>query len=243
MNTQSHLDHLRADVERIAHVVERGDLLAPIAACPGWDVRELVLHLGKVHRWAEEAARTVGRPMSTSVPPDADRDLAAWIRDGGEQLVTTLQQIPADAPTWHPFPVAMVAGVWARRQAHETSIHRWDVEKATGAAAPIDAELASDGIDEYFELGLPRLVVRETITIPDSSMHVHCTDVAGEWLVWNDGGELRIRREHAKGDAALRGPAEAIQLRLWNRMSDRVDELDIVGDVAVAEQWLSLGGL
>jgi hypothetical protein len=50
-------------------------------------------------------------------------------------------------------------------------------------------------------------------------------------------------REHAKGDAALRGPAEAILLRLWNRDSLRAAELDEVGDPAVAAAWLAVPGM
>ena len=102
---------------------------------------------------------------------------------------------------------------------------------------------ASDGIDEYFELVLPRLGVREHVEVPTGSFHVHCTDVAGEWLVERDGDALRVTREHAKGDAALRGPAEAILLRLWNRDSPRAEELNEVGDPAVAAAWLSLPGM
>ena len=80
--------------------------------------------------------------------------------------------------------------------------------------------------------------------VPSGSFHVHCTDVPGEWLVTtDDDGALVVRREHAKGDAALRGPAEAILLRLWDRPGARAGELDVVGDAAVADAWLALPGM
>jgi uncharacterized protein (TIGR03083 family) len=132
--------------------------------------------------------------------------------------------------------------VWPRRQAHETAVHRWDAEQAIGRPTAIDPELASDGIDEYFEVMLPRKVVRDGIELPAGSLHVHCTDVPGEWLLQVDGGVLHMTREHRKGDAALRGPASAILLRLWGRRPHDADELSLVGDDAVLDAWLSLGG-
>ena len=111
-----------------------------------------------------------------------------------------------------------------------------------GATTSIDAALASDGVDEYFGVMLPRLLEREQLPLPDSSLHVHCTDVAGEWLVQRgDDGQLDVRREHAKGDAALRGPAAALLLRLWGR-TQADDGIDVVGDEAAAAGWLALGG-
>jgi len=38
--------------ERFASVAEAGGLNAPIAAFPGWDMQELVKHVGMVHLWA-----------------------------------------------------------------------------------------------------------------------------------------------------------------------------------------------
>ena len=122
-------------------------------------------------------------------------------------------------------------------------MHRWDAERAVGLDAALDAELASDGIDEYFELAIPRLIARSGLTVPDGSLHVHCTDVDGEWLVWSENGEYHMIRAHQKGDAALRGPAAPILLRLWGRDSGRDDELSPVGDESVLAAWLSIAGM
>jgi uncharacterized protein (TIGR03083 family) len=240
--TETYLDHIRADVERFAAALERGPLDAPVEACPGWDLARLAAHLGSVHRWARRAVLDVTRPDPTQ-RPDPDTDWVPWLREGAAALIEALASVDPDGPTWHPFPVAQVARIWPRRQAQETVVHRWDAEAAVGSPSPIDPELASDGIDEYFEIALPRLGVRERIELPPGSLHVHCTDVAGEWLVERDDDGLRVVREHAKGDAALRGPAEAILLRLWNRTSRRAGDLDEVGDQAVAAAWLALPGM
>lgn len=237
-----YVSHLRADADRMARAVETGPLDAPVAACPGWDLRALVAHTGWVHRWANAAASSGQRPEQTDFPAPGDADLADWLRDGASDVAAALAAIDPDAPTWHVFPVARVGRVWPRRQAHETALHRWDAEHAIGAAGPIDPQLASDGIDEYFEVMLPRLVARDGATLPEANIHLHCTDTAGEWTAHTENGELRFTREHAKGAAAIRGRAEDLLLAMWGRPTPD-GALDIVGDRAVADAWLALGGL
>jgi uncharacterized protein (TIGR03083 family) len=233
--------HILADTERMAQVAEQGPLDAPVAACPGWDVRQLVGHMGFIHRWANEAATTAVRPTVNEYPaPEGASDLAAWLRDGAAVLAATLRTIDPDGPTWHPFTVERVGRLWPRRQAHEVLVHRWDAEQAIGAPSPLDPELASDGIDEYWEVMLPRRLTRGDLTLPTTSLHVHCLDTPGEWTARVIDGQLTFTREHAKGDAALRGRAEDLLLSLWGRPSTQ--PLDIVGDASAAAQWLALGG-
>ncbi|MEO6651594.1 MAG: maleylpyruvate isomerase family mycothiol-dependent enzyme [Ilumatobacteraceae bacterium] len=252
MNVANHhpvdwyVDHLLSDAHRFAALLDGSSCDVPVAACPGWDVNRLAEHTGQIHRWARFCIEH-GRPPSAtesqgleSFDPDAAGE---WFLSGARALADVLRDIDPEAPTWHPFPVDHLAAVWPRRQAHETAIHRWDAERAVGIDATIDAALASDGIDEYFEIVIPRLAVRERIELPSGSLHVHCTDVPGEWLVWVDGEGFHVRRVHEKGHAALRGPAEPILLRLWGRESDRADELSPVGDESVLDAWLSVAGM
>ena len=164
--------------------------------------------------------------------------------EGGEALVEALASVDLDAPTWHPFPVAQVGRVWPRRQAHETVVHRWDAEAAVGPPSPIDPELASDGIDEYFEIAAaPARSCASNAQLPPGSFHVHCTDVAGEWLVTATTTGCSVVRAARQGRCRAAGPAEAILLRLWNRDTPRAGELDQVGDPTVAAAWLALPGM
>ena len=238
-----HIDHLRTEAERFATAIERSDLAAPVASCPGWTISRLTEHLGQIHRWADFCA-------SNSRPPSAEEadaletydetDATEWFRSGAAQIAATLDRLDPTAPTWHPFPVEQVGAFWSRRQAHETSMHRWDVEDALGTAGPIDAELASDGIDEYFEAIVPRLA-QKGAELPAGSLHVHCTDVAGEWLVSLVAGEYQVIRAHEKGDAVMRGPAASMLLRLWGRAVDD-PEVQHFGDEGVLADWLAVGG-
>jgi uncharacterized protein (TIGR03083 family) len=244
-----YLDQLRADARRIAEVLPTAALDARVAACPDWTVGELVGHLGGVHRWALHAVREGQRPAwspASAVDDTTGTDgasLAAWLVEGADALADALAEAADDAPSWNPFGAEQVAAFWSRRQSHETMMHRWDVEAAAGSTTPMPPELASDAIDEFFEVIVPRGVSRGSVEVPAQSLHVHCTDLAGEWLLWADpDGRLSMRREHAKGDAAVRGPAESLLLFLWGRIDVRDGALDVVGDIDAATRWSRLTG-
>ena len=252
--------HVGADTERFAEAIERGPLDASIGACPGWDLQRLALHLGHIHRWARIAAATGAAPDATTVPgppddPSDPRALADWLRAGGSALVDTLSQVDPAAPTWHPFPVPLVAGVWPRRQAQETQVHRWDAQRAVGDTEPLDPALASDGIDEYLTMMLPRLLQRDGVVLPEGSLHLTCTDTPGCWTVSSVGGEMFVSGcpdetdPAGAGDATgsshpgrgyVHGTAEQILLTLWGRSSS--DDLRIDGAREVAAEWLAVGG-
>ncbi len=238
-----YLGHFRMHADALADAIEAGPPDVPIAACPGWDLSQLAKHVGQVHRWAAFCVREGRAPSREEAgalgafEPDGAAD---WYRESASIVADALDGIDVTAPTWHPFPTDQVAGFWPRRMAHEVVVHRRDADLAIGRATDVDAELASDGIDEYFEVTIPRKVA-DGAELPTGSFHVHCTDVDGEWLVWAEDGEYRMIREHQKGDAALRGPAAQIFMRLWNRDAPD-DELSPVGDEAVLLSWTSLGG-
>lgn len=244
--TDWYVEHLLGDAERLAELLEAEPLDTPIPACPGWDLSRLTEHIGQIHRWAGFCAAHGRRPSEDEAAAleSYDASIAAdWMRAGVRELAATLRDLDPEAPTWHPFPGEQSNRFWPRRQAHETAVHRWDAEQACGRTAGIDPGLASDGIDEYFEIVLPRLVAAGRATLPTGSLHVHCTDVPGEWLLWGDDDGYQMIRAHQKGDAALRGPAAAILLRLWGRQSADADQLSPVGDESVLAAWLAIGGV
>src|SRR5262249_13758390 len=92
-----HIARLRAEGELLASAAERAGLDAPVPACPGWRVRDLLKHLGYVHRWAagyvrEQHARWVDRASEAEILRGGPEDeaLAGWFRDGHAALVRAL---------------------------------------------------------------------------------------------------------------------------------------------------------
>jgi uncharacterized protein (TIGR03083 family) len=186
--------------------------------------------------------QTAAMPDRGAVERPASQDeLLDWFTAGTANLLETLSDIDPTGPTWHPFAPPQLAGLWPRRLAHETTIHLLDAQLACSDKQGVDAVMASDGIDEYLTVTLPRVLVGDGATSPTTTLHIHCTDVEGEWLIVPSPDGLIITREHAKGDAALRGPAGALLADLWGRRG-ALGDIDIAGDTDVAASWLAIGG-
>ncbi len=239
-----HLTHLRREAAGLADAVAAGAADAPIAGCPGWTLRGLAKHVGTVHRWARAAVLTAEVPSldpeGDPMPERAD-DMAQWLRDGAGRLIDTLSATDVSAPTWHPFPVEpKVAGLWRRRQCQETFVHRIDAELAIGREPVIDRELAADGVDEYWNVMLPRMLSREGRTTPSSVLAVRLTDGPGEWLVDGASGSVVLGAASAPA-ATISGTAATMLLRLWGRPV-AAGEIAVSGDPAAAAEWLALGG-
>jgi uncharacterized protein (TIGR03083 family) len=233
LRTATYVAHLRADAERMAVAYGRGPTDAPVAACPGWDVTRLVEHMAFIHRWADFAVRNAAAAGTDDVAePDSGTDLAEWLRSGAATLADDLLAVDPDAPTWHPFPVERAAWVWARRQAHETAMHRWDAETATTGTSTLDARLAADGITEYVELAVPRIAQREHVELPSATVRIECTDV--------DGADHVLGPSDRPAVATLRATAEQALLVLMGRTPR--SSFEIAGDVDAADAWLSIPG-
>ncbi|MFM2078344.1 MAG: hypothetical protein RJA49_2234 [Actinomycetota bacterium] len=239
-----HLALLRADLARFADAVEHGPPDAPVAGCPGWTLFDLGVHLGDVHRWVLGALATGGPPTGAHddpAPTVGSAALAAWVRAGSTRLLTALDAVDPDAPTWHPFPVEpKLAGLWRRRQAHEASVHRWDAERAAGGSPTIDAAFAADGVDEYWTVMLPRMLQREQRRTPASTVAVTLADTGQRWAVDGGSGLPVLLPAGAPADAEFTADAASALLRWWGRPV-HVEPV-IAGDPSVMDAWLQLGG-
>lgn len=146
------LAYLQRDSEALLDAVT--DLRAPVPGCPDWDVGDLVFHVARVHhRWRHvardavttvEGVKAIGRPER---PPD--ERLVAWARDEARALVAALRDLDLEATRWNFSRGPQVGAFIPRRMAHETAVHRWDVESATGTARRLPTDLAADGVDEF----------------------------------------------------------------------------------------------
>ncbi len=239
------LDHsavIRDEGER-ALAALAADADGTVSWCGDWRVRDVVAHIGGGHHMTAQIV--AGRPTTdmsvraTLAPPEDDGLLAEWVGAGTTGLLDQLAASEPDDECWSWYPDDQTVGFWARRMAHETLVHRWDAERGAGVAAePMDPVVASDGIDEMLEVfvGLTRVLFEAPGE--GESAHLHCTDTDGEWLItFPAPSERVVTREHAKGDVAFRGPAEALLLFLWGRDGGAVDT---VGDPAVADRWREL---
>ena len=235
-----YLQSVRTDGLAFADIVRASPLRTPIATCPGWDLRALTEHLGAVHRWARLAAITGRQPEDSAIEaaPQEQGALADWLAEGADALADSLASIPDGAPTWHPFPVPLVARVWPRRQAHETAIHHWDAGSAVGQAPTIDPMRATDFVGEYLSVVVPRVIDRDGRRAPQGELHLVLVDSGVEFGVRVEGTVVDVVDPHALRDpATITGTAEDVLLALWRRRP-----LVDAPTSGRAADWLAFGG-
>ncbi len=216
----------------------RIDLDAAVPSCPGWTVADLVGHIGGAWGWASAVVRSGERSNAPIAPDDiGGMALVGWAEGQLQNLLGALENADPSANCW-TFGLPRTPVFWFRRQALETAVHTWDCTGAVGEQAPIDAELASDGIDEFLSAMVPRQVKQRPDVWTGQSLHLHRTDGEGEWTVrLGPDGEVSTDRAHGKGDVALRGSASSLYLWCLNRVP--ADDLELFGDPAVAALWTS----
>jgi uncharacterized protein (TIGR03083 family) len=234
MEPAQYLDSLARDSELLADAAEAAGPGADVTGCPGWNVEDLLRHCASGDLWARTIVET-GNRASHDLPADAPTGagLVPYFREGARALVQSLAATDPTASVWTFAAADRTAGFWYRRRAQETSVHRFDAQTAAGDAGPIAAELAVDGIDEFLTVFLPRLA--DAVATDGETLHFHCTDVEGEWLIARDGDEVRVTREHAKGDVAARGSASDLLLFIWGRVP--ASRLEVFGDAAALDRF------
>ncbi|MFC5241726.1 maleylpyruvate isomerase family mycothiol-dependent enzyme [Streptomyces atrovirens] len=237
MKSALFLETLEKEGQLLADAAERAGTDAAVPTCPGWHVRDLVRHTGAVHRWAAAFVadgHTEPRPMGEDPVLDGT-GLMAWYRDGHRLLVDTLAGAAPDVEcfTFLPGPPSALA-FWTRRQAHETTVHRFDAESARGGTpSPVATDFAVDGVDELLRGFHARPKSRVRTPAP-RVLRVRATDADAVWTV-RLSQEPPVTSRGADGDAEceLAGPAEQLYLALWNRVPIPA----VSGDPELAALW------
>ncbi|AJE80729.1 hypothetical protein SLNWT_0353 [Streptomyces albus] len=236
MEISAYTGFLDREGRLLAEAAEEAGLDAKVPTCPGWQVRDLVRHTAMVHRWATgfvREGRTETRPMDGEGGLDG-AELLAGFRAGHGALLDALESATPELDCWTFFAAPSPLAFWARRQAHETTMHRFDADSARGGTpAPVDGVLAVDGIDELLTgfHGRRRSRVR---TPEPRTVHVLTTDEGASWsLRLSDGPPVAERGLTGEPDCVLSGPASKLYLALWNR----VPFPEITGDARLAALW------
>lgn len=255
--TDTHLAAIAVAAQRLADAATEAGWSAPVPTCPRWTAAHLVAHQGMVHRWAAGQLRRDPAPVpsQTTILRTVPRaELRAWFADGVDTLLGTFRATPPDAEAMvflndAPPPRAF----WARRQAHETTIHAVDALAAslqrtpTAAEAAIDPDLAADGVDEllrgFFTRGTSRLATGEPFTIavrPDGAARAWLVRVGTERITTERITTERISERTSErppgppdADVVFAGSAAQLYLGLWNRG----DEIRASGRTEVLARW------
>jgi uncharacterized protein (TIGR03083 family) len=239
MEYREHCHALRREGHALGAAARQAGMGAPVPACPDWQIADLVGHVGRLHHYVVSTIESGGEDptdgWAAAEPPAVDVRLD-WFEQGVDLVSDALLRVDAASPAWS-WTTDATAGFWARRQANETAVHRWDAQTANGATEPIEYGLAVDGVDEFFGL-IPFWKGEASLQGAGESIHLHATDGEGEWFVRLAADRVIVTREHAKGDVALRASASDLLLFLYGRVDRSAG--DVFGDESLLDRWQQL---
>ena len=208
------------------------DLDAAVPTCPGWTVRDAVTHTAEVYEHKLACIAAGGTRPEPWPPSWAERDPVEWYADAHQRLLRVLRDTDPAAPSWTWWPPDQTAGFWVRRMAQETAVHRADVESASGAIGPVDAELATDGVDEVLVLMLAGDWSDEVV--PHLTGTATVTTGGRSWRIVMTPAEVTVEETGGDAEASVGGDPSDVLLWLWGRVAD--DAVRIDGDADVARR-------
>jgi uncharacterized protein (TIGR03083 family) len=236
LETEEYLVALSRESKSLADAASAAGTSVPVPTCPGWSVADLLIHCITGDLWARRIVERRSIERSAPERPDdlpSGEALVQRFLEGADALVDAMKRTEPDTPVWTFSSADRTAQFWRRRRANETTIHRYDAQLAAGSPADIKASLAVDGIDEFFTVFVPRW--GKDAVVPGKTLHFHCTDVEGEWVVAGGQDGVTVTNQHTKGDAAVRGSASELLLAVWRRMP--MSELERFGDTELLDQF------
>ncbi len=231
---------IESESERFLQAVQIADPSAQVPTCPDWTAEDLLWHLTEVHAyWAailRERAQTEEESEAaeaTKPQRPADRDARVQLfRQQTSALLAQLRERDDSEPAWFWLETAKTVGSTLRMQAHEATMHRVDAELTAGIeSAPIDPELAADGIAHGVQVmwgwwaTLPGFVFRPvggavalTASDLDRTWHVQ----PGRWVGVGQSGTSYdepgvVLTDRTEAVATVTGTAETLERWLWGR--------------------------
>ncbi len=247
MDHGQHCDHLEHEIERFATAVDGARPGTPVPSCPGWSVAHLTEHLGTVHRWAEHLVRVRAprRIAAEEMDLGQPETSAAWLRSGGQSLVTTLRATDPDAEMW-AWGADQHVRFWSRRQLHETMVHRMDAQLARGQAPDAQPSVAADAIDEFLaNLGAAAYFSPAVRNLRGHNQRLmfNAIDEHQAWVITLQPDGFEVCRGSGSQEASLSGTALDLLLVLYRRLPPTVPAVTISGDESLVERWLANSAL
>jgi uncharacterized protein (TIGR03083 family) len=244
---------ISASAARLAEIARTHDPDLPVPTCPDWTLRQLATHIGRVHRWAAHivTTRAADYVPFNSVPdgryPTGPAERAVWLLAGADRLIGAITDA-GDTPVW-AFGRQAPACFWARRQSHETMVHRADAELAVGCDVVLDADLAADGIDEWLSMATDarRPADGSAGLAPGTSLRLQVSGShqARGWLITGGptGPSVQSSAESPApgaedGAVTVAGTADRLLLVLVRRLTAEDAGVTVTGDHAVLTGWL-----
>ncbi|GLY66266.1 maleylpyruvate isomerase N-terminal domain-containing protein [Amycolatopsis taiwanensis] len=249
MSGQALIDHgrfletLGVEVELLTGAARAAPPDTPVPACAGFTVGEIVRHVGGIYRVARLWITEGHRPRRWQSDPVPGQTTEQYLRTG---LAALLGELTTHDPGQYAagwWPADLTYGFWSRRMAHETTIHRTDVQGAAGVdITEIAEDIAIDGIDEvlsaWFGRRLPMLGLSGTTTRSVAVQTAGHTWIAragpDETIAWHCSAA-----EAEQADSIVSSSPMSVYLWLWGRVGHHAVTWDGDPD-AIAQLWALL---
>ena len=196
----------------------------PVPSCPEWSVSRLVGHLARAYELATAAVTAgedAGRP-STSRPPQGWDAVLAHHDERLTALLDALRTADPQTPAWHFSPTApKTVAFWARRTAHDATVHRIDAQLAAGQDGPVDPGFAADGIDDVLTRLIQRRLEFWSTAQLSGTVLYHAADAGRAWTVRLVPGQLPQTSPETvvEPSASVVGLADSVYRAAWGRPS------------------------
>ena len=243
MDRARYIELLAEDGALLLQAARATDLDNPVPPCPGWTVRDAVTHTADVYVDKMTIISLRGGKTETWPPERPDGwEPISYYEQSLNRLLDTFATMDDDAPAATWWPSDNKAGLWVRRMAQETCVHRYDVQTGAGSVTPVDAELATDGVDEILKLFL--------VGPWWDDDKWEQPDLCGKYVVSTGGRTWQAVMEPRKvtvtedvegeADATISGDPSNVLLWLWGRVPE--SDVTIEGDASKFRQRLALVG-
>lgn len=239
LELERYLDELANQGTALRAAASQCRLPTGIASCPGWTVERLMGHMTKVHSWATAILRGVD-PNAFEFDPPEQHELFEVYDAGLAALLDQLRTAPAGLKVWTFVPAESATLFWARRQAHETAIHRVDAELAAGyGVQDFPADFAADGIDELLTALAPHNFDLERFCdglTGERRLSLTPLDCNSSWTLTVGENRFACRPESVdRADLSVFGTVSDLYRWVWNRADDA--DVALRGDLGLADRW------
>lgn len=244
MDAAQYADHIESEGHALVAAASAAGLEAPVPTCPGWTVTDLLRHVTFVHRWA---TKYLVEQLTEMQPPVKEGEilrtgpigdaLLAYVTAGVDELVEAVRAASPDLQCWTLMRSGSPRDQWARRQAHETTIHRADTELAAGrAVTSVAAAFASDGIDEL----LGGFFGRDLTDARCGTIGIRPTDGGTPWAVDVSESRAHGRPNPSTADVWVDAASSDLYFALWHR-GTLLSTGDALNDNALLKLWNERG--
>lgn len=207
---------------------------ADVPTCEGWTLRDLALHVATVYTSVASVltSRATERPERPTLP---DGEPVAIFEAALDAVITALNEADAETPVWNwTANEPHLAAFWARRMAHESSVHRYDAQSAHGVVQPIDAELAADGVDELVDVIAVGVYARDEVDGPTGTVTMASSD-NGSWHLQLEPHSVTRTDPVKEPDVTVHGTSSALLLASCSRVP--WTSLESTGETELLTAW------